>query len=80
MAAADLVDVGLAVSAGHVEIDQGQIEFIVGAGKQFVDAHGQDEFNAGLELRQLGLDRLDDEPVVVGDQNFHGVSQYPSVR
>jgi len=81
MALADLVDVGLAVGAGHVEVDQGQVEVVGGSGKQFVDAHRQDEFDAGLQLRQLGFDRLDDEPVVVGDQYFHDVfSPYPSVR
>jgi hypothetical protein len=72
--------VGLAVGARHVEIDQGQVELVGCSGKQFVDAHRQDELDAGLELRQLGFDRLDDEPVVVGDQDFHGMSQCPSVH
>ncbi|MCY1378205.1 hypothetical protein D9M69_658200 [compost metagenome] len=70
----------LAVGAGHVEVDQGQVELVGGAGKQFVDAHRQDELDASSQLRQLGFDRLDDEPVVVGDQNFHGIPQCPNVN
>ena len=79
MAAPDLVHMGLALGTGHVEIDHGQIDVVGGAGEQFVDAHRQNELDARLDLRQLGLDRLDDEPVVIGDQDFHGRPQRLSV-
>ncbi|VWX55936.1 hypothetical protein VARIO8X_110038 [Burkholderiales bacterium 8X] len=75
VAAAHFLDMGLAVGAGHVEVDHCEVELVRGLGEEFVHAHHEDELDVGFQLRQLGLDCLDDEPMVVSDQDFHVIPQ-----
>ena len=64
----------MAFGARHVQVDQRQIQVVGCRRQQLVDAGGQHEFDPRFEFGQLGLDRFHDEPVIVGDQDFHDVT------
>jgi hypothetical protein len=64
----------VAVGAWHRDVHQRQIKRVRMRGDRAVEfgkVHRHHCLDAGIELRKLGLDALDDQAVVVRDEHFH---------
>jgi hypothetical protein len=70
---AHLLDVRQALGAGHAEIDQRQVQRLVHPLHQLAHVDRGHELDTRLQLRQLVRHRIDDEPVIVCNQDFHGM-------